>query len=143
MFPKVLAFGIGALALVQGALAIAPGRYIISNPEMGTLVSLNKGDPILLSRAPIPSPSGPWNVKQSGQDGYTITNDDASVYANENTLFTGDDADTYSIEDADFDQFIIRVPGTNRVWTAGQIDDATVHLNRDEGENSQRWTLVP
>ncbi|KAJ7346373.1 hypothetical protein DFH08DRAFT_937576 [Mycena albidolilacea] len=122
MFSKILTFGIGALALVQGALAIAEGRYIIANPEMGTLVSFHKGDPILLWRAPVTPPLG------------------------EDTLFTGDDADTFSIEDAGFDQFVIRVPGTNRVWTAGQIDDPTnleVHLNADEGENSQRWTLVP
>jgi hypothetical protein len=58
MFPKIFAFGIGALALVQGAFAIAPGRYIITNPEMGTLVSFHKGDPILLSRAPVPPPLG-------------------------------------------------------------------------------------
>ncbi|KAJ7327428.1 hypothetical protein DFH08DRAFT_1084671 [Mycena albidolilacea] len=143
MFSKILTFGIGALALVQGALAIAPGRYIIANPEFGNLVSFRKGDPIALSRAPVPSPFGPWNVEQSGPNGYTITNDDAAVYANENTLFTGDHADTYSIEDAGFDQFVIRVPQTNRVWTAGQIDDPTVHLNPDQGENSQRWTLLP
>jgi hypothetical protein len=54
MFSKILTFGIGALALVQGALAIAEGRYIITNPEMGTLVSFHKGDPILLSRAVAP-----------------------------------------------------------------------------------------
>jgi hypothetical protein len=59
MFPKILAFGIGALALIQGALAIAPGGYIIANPEMGTLVSFRKGDPIELSMAPVPSPFGP------------------------------------------------------------------------------------
>ncbi|KAJ7866229.1 hypothetical protein B0H14DRAFT_376561 [Mycena olivaceomarginata] len=142
MFSKILTFGIGALALVQGALAIAEGRYIITNPEMGTLVSFHKGDPILLSRAPVPPPLGEWTVKQFG-DKYMITNADASVYANENTLLTGDDADTYSIEDAGFNEFVIRVPGTDRVWTAGHIDDATVHLNRDEGEDSQRWILVP
>ncbi|KAJ7866248.1 hypothetical protein B0H14DRAFT_3133224 [Mycena olivaceomarginata] len=142
MFPKILAFGIGALALVQGALAIAPGRYIITNPEMGTLVSFRKGDPIELSTAPVPPPLRQWTVNRLGQE-YTITNADAAVYASENTLVTGDHADTYSIEGAEFDQFVIRVPGTDRVWTAGQIDDATVHLNPDQGRNSQRWALVP
>ncbi|KAJ7327438.1 hypothetical protein DFH08DRAFT_1084675 [Mycena albidolilacea] len=129
MFSKIFTFGIGALALVQGALAIAPGRYIIANPEFGNLVSLRKGDPIALSRAPVPSPFGPWNVEQSGPNGYTITNDDAAVYVNENTLFTGDHADTYSIEDAGSNQFVIRVPQTNLVWTAGQIDDPTAQLD--------------
>ncbi|KAJ7866253.1 hypothetical protein B0H14DRAFT_2733227 [Mycena olivaceomarginata] len=142
MFPKILAFGIGALALVQGALAIAPGRYIITNPEMGTLVSLRKNDPILLSRTPIPSPFGPWTVNQLGQE-YTITNDDASVYASEDTLFTGDRFDTFSIEDAGNDLFVIRASDDRHVWTAGNIDDARVHLNVDEGRNSQRWALVP
>jgi hypothetical protein len=59
MFSKILTFGIGALVLVQGALAIALGRYIITNPEFGNLVSFRKGDPITLSRAPVPSPFGP------------------------------------------------------------------------------------
>ncbi|KAJ7346352.1 hypothetical protein DFH08DRAFT_871041 [Mycena albidolilacea] len=108
MFSKILTFGIGALALVQGALAIAEGRYVITNPEMGTLVSFNKGDPILLSRAPLPPPLGQWTVNQLGQE-YTITNADASVYANEVTLFTGDRFDTFSIEDAGDDLFVVRL----------------------------------
>ncbi|KAJ7346388.1 hypothetical protein DFH08DRAFT_1081166 [Mycena albidolilacea] len=143
MFSKILTFGIGALALVQGALAIAPGRYIITNPEMGTLVSFRKGDPILLDRAPLLPPLGQWTVNEIGQDVYTITNADASVYANEDTLFTGDRFDIFFIQDAGNNEFVIRVPDSDHVWTAGNVDDARVHLNVDEGSNSQRWALVP
>ncbi|KAJ7346318.1 hypothetical protein DFH08DRAFT_1081132 [Mycena albidolilacea] len=105
----LLAFGIGALALIQGVLAIAEGRYYITNPDMGTLVSFHKGDPILLSRAPVPPSLGQWTVKESGQDECTIINADATVYASENTLFTGNHVDTYSVEDAGFDEFVVRL----------------------------------
>jgi hypothetical protein len=50
MFPKIVAFGIGALALVQGALAIADGRYYINNLEYGSLVGPRRGGRVRLSR---------------------------------------------------------------------------------------------
>ncbi|KAJ7866267.1 hypothetical protein B0H14DRAFT_2573537 [Mycena olivaceomarginata] len=129
MFPKILAFGIGALALVQGALAIAPGRYIITNPEFGTLVSFRKGDPIVLDRAPpFPPQAGQWTVNEIGQDVYTITNADASVYANEDTLFTGDRFDIFLIQDAGNDLFVIKATDNDHVWTGGNIDDARIFL---------------
>ncbi|KAJ7346317.1 hypothetical protein DFH08DRAFT_937547 [Mycena albidolilacea] len=142
MFSKILTFGIGALALVQGALAIAPGRYIIRNREMGTLVSIGGGQPLSLSRSPFPAPVGQWNVEKSGQDEYTIINDDVAVLAYENTLFAGNRIDNFSIEDAGNDLLVIRATDSNRVWTAAN-DDATVHLEDDEGSNSQRWVFVP
>ncbi|KAJ7346348.1 hypothetical protein DFH08DRAFT_810180 [Mycena albidolilacea] len=56
MFSKTLTFGIGALALVQGALAIAEGRYIITNPAMGTLFRFTAGPSLRVSRDPSPPP---------------------------------------------------------------------------------------
>ncbi|KAJ7815700.1 hypothetical protein B0H14DRAFT_3148937, partial [Mycena olivaceomarginata] len=84
------------------------GQILHPNPEMGTLVSFHKVDPIL-SRAPVPPPLGQWTVKQGRQDESTITNADATVYASKNTLFTRDHGDTYSVEDAGFDEFVVRL----------------------------------
>ncbi|KAJ7669738.1 hypothetical protein B0H14DRAFT_3692051 [Mycena olivaceomarginata] len=72
MFSKILTFGIGALALVQGALAIAPGRYYITNPMAGKITARSRGNSIFLMNEDRPR-SGLWTVEQLGEE-YTITN---------------------------------------------------------------------
>ncbi|KAJ6497296.1 hypothetical protein C8R45DRAFT_1093691 [Mycena sanguinolenta] len=138
MFSKVLAFGLGALALVHAAPAVslktpvlscnvnfrgivAPveplpqielGNYKIFNDELPSaqLSTFQLDEPIFVSTTfNSPGPYGLWTIVPTGESG-------SNQYMIGFVVTSYDQPDSFSIQPAGNNTFTIKVPNEDKVW---------------------------
>ncbi|KAJ7884130.1 hypothetical protein B0H14DRAFT_2564517 [Mycena olivaceomarginata] len=147
MFSKVLAFGLGAVALARAASlqtpmlmcninlgtsagpvksfsALDPGVYNIYNVASTTqLRSYTRNQPIFISYTrEFPGPFGEWKVDPAGSDGFTITNQGLATptYIDDagNIVAGTQPPEIFAINRAADGAFVVQRVNEDQVWTA-------------------------
>ncbi|KAJ7121040.1 hypothetical protein C8R44DRAFT_787248 [Mycena epipterygia] len=129
--------------------AIDPGDYLIFNVATNSQVrSYTPNDVVFVSQTrEYPGPFGTWTLEPAKEDAFTLLNVGLQMHAfvdDDNNVITGDeeDATSFAIQPAGGNQFVIKLPNEDMVWT---VDDGAlrspVHLEPASGSDTQRWTM--
>ncbi|KAJ7324026.1 hypothetical protein DFH08DRAFT_817498 [Mycena albidolilacea] len=172
MFSKVLAFGLGAVALARAASlqtpmlvcnmnlvtsagpgksssALNPGVYNIYNVASTTqLRSYSNDQPIFVSYTrEFPGPFGEWKVDPADSDGFTITNQGLATptYIDDagNIVAGTQKPEVFAINSAADGAFVVQRVNQDQVWTAdGSLGRSPVTLQPQSGSEEQLWRFL-
>ncbi|KAJ6497333.1 hypothetical protein C8R45DRAFT_1093729 [Mycena sanguinolenta] len=171
MFSKLVAFGLGALAVVRAAPAVSFQNSLLScsvnlDASVAPVKSCNAIAPLAEPKYRIyneafgnnpvfvgledPGVYGTWWIAPSGNPGsneYIITNAGLRTRAEVNggaVATTDGEGDSFTISPAGEGTFTIQVPNEDKVWTVIPAGRASaVYLRPQDGSLAAKWRLVP